>query len=296
MSDVTEAPDLSAQLVALTAQINEERKKMRRLKAENANLLVRMEAMSSQATESFSLEKKTGKKCFMISARELYIIWGDAPQYWKWISSPDARFEEVALLLQVCWLEISGKIEVSMLSPLTLYTTYVVFKLRDEDFYGFKTQVGNTTIGFVGSGEIVRGTEALDGDYYEREEGDGHNYPKERRDGWMEIELGEFFYDGRQEGELEMKFQDLSSHWKDGLIVHGIEEAKTVGQLRSERLANLIGCCCEGDERLLVAEFRPNETLSKHLFHWDTQPMKWAMRVWVALYLAQALEYCSSKR
>ncbi|XP_062085089.1 serine/threonine-protein kinase BSK5-like [Humulus lupulus] len=74
-----------------------------------------------------------------------------------------------------------------------------------------------------------------------------------------------------------------------------MEEAKTVGQLRSERLANLIGCCCEGDERLLVAEFMPNETLSKHLFHWDTQPMKWAMRVRVALYLAQALEYCSSK-
>lgn len=30
---------------------------------------------------------------------------------------------------------------------------------------------------------------------------------------------------------------------------------------------NLIGCCCEGDERLLVAEFMPNETLAKHLFH-----------------------------
>lgn len=40
-----------------------------------------------------------------------------------------------------------------------------------------------------------------------------------------------------------------------------------MGQLRSERLANLIGCCCEGEERLLVAEFMPNETLSKHLFH-----------------------------
>lgn len=143
-----------------------------------------------------------------------------------------------------------------------------------------------------------------------------------------------------------------------------------MGSLRSERLANLIGCCCEGDERLLVAEFMPNETLSKHLFHckpyfsanifclicWVTrcglcslfvflrnflshrfqkgsktnfrflfyiiplmgfwyltsdaevlsifqnlfgsgenQPMKWAMRLRVALYLAQALEYCSSK-
>lgn len=74
-----------------------------------------------------------------------------------------------------------------------------------------------------------------------------------------------------------------------------LEEARAVGQLRSERLANLIGCCCEEDERLLVAEFMPNETLSKHLFHWETQPMKWAMRLRVALYLAQALDYCSSK-
>ncbi|ESR42490.1 serine/threonine-protein kinase BSK5 [Citrus sinensis] len=74
-----------------------------------------------------------------------------------------------------------------------------------------------------------------------------------------------------------------------------LEEAKAVGNLRSERLANLIGCCYEADERLLVAEFMPNETLAKHLFHWETQPMKWAMRLRVALYLAQALEYCSSK-
>jgi len=45
------------------------------------------------------------------------------------------------------------------------------------------------------------------------------------------------------------------------------EEARSVGQLRSERMANLLGCCCEGDERLLVAELMPNETLAKHLFH-----------------------------
>ncbi|KAF5744548.1 serine/threonine-protein kinase [Tripterygium wilfordii] len=74
-----------------------------------------------------------------------------------------------------------------------------------------------------------------------------------------------------------------------------LEEARAVGQLRSERLANLIGCCCEGEERLLVAEFMPYETLSKHLFHWENQPLKWAMRLRVALHLAQALEYCSSK-
>lgn len=52
------------------------------------------------------------------------------------------------------------------------------------------------------------------------------------------------------------------------------EEARSVGQLRSERMANLLGCCCEGDERLLVAEFMPNETLAKHLFHCKTHSSK----------------------
>ncbi|KAJ4971372.1 hypothetical protein NE237_004471 [Protea cynaroides] len=84
-----------------------------------------------------------------------------------------------------------------------------------------------------------------------------------------------------------------NSAWPDARQF--LEEARLVGQLRNERLANLIGCCCDEDERLLVAEFMPNETLAKHLFHWDNQPMKWAMRLRVALYLAEALEYCGSK-
>ncbi|KAJ1292910.1 hypothetical protein BS78_01G026600 [Paspalum vaginatum] len=74
-----------------------------------------------------------------------------------------------------------------------------------------------------------------------------------------------------------------------------LDEARAVGQLRSGRLANLIGCCCESGERLLVAEFMPHETLAKHLFHWETNPLNWAMRMRAALYVAQALDYCSSK-
>ncbi|GFP86948.1 probable serine/threonine-protein kinase at4g35230 [Phtheirospermum japonicum] len=71
------------------------------------------------------------------------------------------------------------------------------------------------------------------------------------------------------------------------------EAAKEVGKLRHKRLANLIGYCCDGDERLLVAEFMPNETLAKHLFHWENQTPEWAMRLRVALYIAEALDYCS---
>ncbi|CAL5382525.1 unnamed protein product [Camellia sinensis] len=72
-------------------------------------------------------------------------------------------------------------------------------------------------------------------------------------------------------------------------------EAAGVGKVRHKRLVNLIGCCAEGDERLLVAEFMPHDTLSKHLFHWDKQPLPWEMRVRVACYIGQALDHCNAE-
>ncbi|KAI4336715.1 hypothetical protein L6164_015207 [Bauhinia variegata] len=73
------------------------------------------------------------------------------------------------------------------------------------------------------------------------------------------------------------------------------DEAWGVGKLRHQRLANLIGYCCDGDERLLVAEYMPNDTLAKHLFHWENQTIEWAMRLRVALSIAEALDYCSTE-
>ncbi|XP_058200793.1 serine/threonine-protein kinase BSK7 [Rhododendron vialii] len=101
-------------------------------------------------------------------------------------------------------------------------------------------------------------------------------------------------YKGKLDNQRQIAVKRFNrSAWPDSRQF--LEEARSVGQLRNPRLANLLGCCHEGEERLLVAEFMPNETLAKHLFHWETQPMKWAMRLRVALYLAQALEYCTSK-
>ncbi|KAL9429828.1 hypothetical protein AB3S75_025257 [Citrus x aurantiifolia] len=74
-----------------------------------------------------------------------------------------------------------------------------------------------------------------------------------------------------------------------------VTEAAGLGNVRHKRLVNLIGCCAEGDERLLVAQYMPNDTLSKHLFHWDKQPLPWEMRVRVAYYIAQALDHCNSQ-
>uniref|UniRef100_A0A9I9DE57 non-specific serine/threonine protein kinase n=1 Tax=Cucumis melo TaxID=3656 RepID=A0A9I9DE57_CUCME len=66
------------------------------------------------------------------------------------------------------------------------------------------------------------------------------------------------------------------------------DEASGVGKLRNKRIANLIGYCCEGDERLLVAESVVQISLTG-----EKQTIEWAMRLRVALYIAEALEYCS---
>lgn len=101
-------------------------------------------------------------------------------------------------------------------------------------------------------------------------------------------------YKGKLENQRRVAVKRFNrSAWPDRQQF--LEEARSVGQLRNNRLANLLGCCCDGDERLLVAEYMPNDTLAKHLFHWEAQPMKWPMRLRVALHLSQALEYCTSK-
>jgi len=43
--------------------------------------------------QSFQLDRKSGKKCYMLAARSLAIAWGDDNRYWNWIAMPDSRFD-----------------------------------------------------------------------------------------------------------------------------------------------------------------------------------------------------------
>ncbi|XP_050382068.1 putative F-box protein PP2-B12 isoform X2 [Argentina anserina] len=197
---------------------------------------------------SFSLDKWSGKKCYMVAARDLAIVWADTPNYWKWISVNDSRFGEVAELVGVCWLEIRGRIDTRLLSPLTMYKAYLVFKLTAAA-YGFDYQPAEVSVGLVGS-EPTKHDVFLDADRGQTQsyqivprrigifhrsrilglqvsrprEIDDDQYPKERADGWLEIELGEFFCKGGEDGALEMTcLETKGGQWKGGLIVQGIE-------------------------------------------------------------------------
>ncbi|KAL8540814.1 hypothetical protein ACS0TY_002145 [Phlomoides rotata] len=201
--------------------------------------------------KSFSLEKLTGKKCYMLAAKDLTIVWGDTPQYWKWVKLPESRFSEVAELLRVCWFEVRGKINVHMLSSATNYAVYLVFIRKPTTTYGFAPHTAEASVGMSGCGcekqsvyldpggelrlrsqiipsrvsvgllyrrlvDAPRQQENIPGDQ-------NRGYPKQRNDGWMEVELGEWFVNGGEDGDFEVGLVQNNSDWKSGLVIQGIE-------------------------------------------------------------------------
>ncbi|WCJ26800.1 F-box family protein [Euphorbia peplus] len=219
--------------------------------------------------KSFRLDKWSGKKSFMLSARDLMIVWGDTPRYWIWRHSVHkSRFTEVAELLGVCWLEIRGKIKASMLSPETHYIAYLVYKLNPGS-YGFETDPVEVNVGISGCEggassskrslyleakrerrhrEPILGrraslfghrhamamrlpfAQAMESDNdlnsvnNNNNGGHHHNRPKQRQDGWLEIELGNYFNREGEVGDLEISILEVNGgNWKGGLVVRGID-------------------------------------------------------------------------
>lgn len=155
----------------------------------------------------------------------------------------------MAELLDVCWFEVRGKINIHMLSPGTNYAAYLVFTCKSRT-YGFTHQTAEASVGISG-GECEKRNVCLDpegeqrqrfqivprrmGLFYhrlahaprERENNpvdQNKEYPKQRNDGWMEVELGECFVNGGQDGDLEVGLMEVNGgNWKSGLVVQGIE-------------------------------------------------------------------------
>lgn len=128
----------------------------------------------------------------------------------------------MAELLNVCWLEISYRLEMEKLCPHTNYASYLVYKFTEENS-GFEYTPGDSYAGIGEEENVIWKTYLVpEGDQEGLEKGD--KYPMMRPDGWMEVELGEYFIDELETfGEIEMGFKETSDSWKNGLIVLGIE-------------------------------------------------------------------------
>ncbi|XP_057466586.1 receptor-like kinase TMK3 [Actinidia eriantha] len=74
-------------------------------------------------------------------------------------------------------------------------------------------------------------------------------------------------------------------------------EIAVLSKVRHRHLVSLLGYSIGGNERILVYEYMPQGTLSKHLFHWKSlrlEPLSWKRRLNIALDVARGMEYLHS--
>ncbi|KAG5563209.1 hypothetical protein RHGRI_005837 [Rhododendron griersonianum] len=101
-------------------------------------------------------------------------------------------------------------------------------------------------------------------------------------------------YKGKLDNQRRIAVKRFNrSAWPDSRQF--LEEARSVGQLRNPRYIIKLGSDVMVDKSLDIIALTFMWQLLTVCKGWESQPMKWAMRLRVALYLAQALEYCTSK-
>lgn len=187
--------------------------------------------------KSFALDRWTAKKCYMLGARELVIAFSNNPHCWRWKPSNESRFPEVAELLGVSQLQISGEISTQLLSPNTTYHAYFSFKLRSRSL-GFDVcpvKVSISCIDRTGHYLTGRSYSVSKTFYLKARESNTYDFVEDdvdaimhRRDGsprWVKIDMGKYFNRaGTDVAVLEMTLTGMETGlYKSGLIVHGIE-------------------------------------------------------------------------
>jgi hypothetical protein len=177
------------------------------------------------------------------------------------VTDRSIRFPEVVKLQDVCWLEISGKLSLSLLSPGTTYAAHLVFAIAD-DSYGLECHVGmpalkaTVTVTVSGKttmaehdiclhhmqGEAEAAAHRRTQQYVRLRRGYGGGgkatvltttreadpdirCPRRRGDGWAEVEVGEFAVAGDEgdAADVEVTVQEDSLRWKRGLVVLGVD-------------------------------------------------------------------------
>ena len=127
------------------------------------------------------------------------------------------RFSEVAELHYVWWLQIRGSVDNKLLSPNTTYAAYFVFKFA-KSRRGFEERPVELKVHFEG---CENGNSHI---MYLDPPANMPNLTRVRGDGWIEIKMGEFINENKDDGNVVFSVFDFHGvSAKGGLIVEGIE-------------------------------------------------------------------------
>ncbi|XP_052174877.1 uncharacterized protein PHLOEM PROTEIN 2-LIKE A4-like [Diospyros lotus] len=174
---------------------------------------------SSNADPHWKAEPSHIKGPDCIPARALNIVWGSHTRYWEWIKmeegvmgksqTPDSK--EAAMLIQINWLAVTGKIDMKRLEAGKTYTVYYIVKFQ-VDAFGWHS----VPVQFM-----VRVT----GKEYAQKSAKLEQY-QAKPDEWHEVPGGEFTApsDGEGAGSVEFgMFEVDSDWWKGGLVLAGVK-------------------------------------------------------------------------
>lgn len=111
--------------------------------------------------------------------------------------------------------------------------------------------------------------------------------------------LGQGGFGTVYKGELHDGTKIAVKRMESGVIAgKGLNEFKSeiavLTKVRHRHLVTLLGYCLDGNEKLLVYEYMPQGTLSRHLFNWvdeGLKPLEWKRRLSIALDVARGVEY-----
>ncbi|KAD3640390.1 hypothetical protein R6Q59_003212 [Mikania micrantha] len=155
--------------------------------------------------KKYWVDKASHGNCFLLYARDLLITWGEDSRYWQWPCINEAsEVVDVAEMLDVCWLEIQGKFEISKLTPRIKYEVVFVVMLKDPA-YGWEVPINVRLI--LPDGKIQEHKECL---------------IETPRSKWLEIPVGEFMVEPTKRGFVEFSLYEYEGGaWKKGLMVKG---------------------------------------------------------------------------
>lgn len=111
--------------------------------------------------------------------------------------------------------------------------------------------------------------------------------------------LGQGGFGTVYKGELHDGTKIAVKRMESGVLAgKGLAEFKSeiavLTKVRHRHLVALLGYCLDGNEKLLVYEYMPQGTLSRHLFNWvdeGLKPLEWTKRLTIALDVARGVEY-----
>ncbi|OVA11830.1 Phloem protein 2-like [Macleaya cordata] len=150
----------------------------------------------------------------MLFSRSLSITWGEDKRFWHWpsikleSSTSDDVVVEVAELLNVCWLEVYGKLDISYLSPGVKYEVVFLLMLKDHS-YGWDVPVNLRLVFPNGATQHQHKV----------------NLQTRPRSQWVELHVGEFQTPPNKQEKAEIQFSMFEyegGQWKRGLVIKGV--------------------------------------------------------------------------